>query len=244
MSLTNKIILCGLSAGFLWASAAQAEVKTLINQETAKPAAGQSADATAIDQVTETSKPEAILFRVENITPISNKEGITTQCSYIVTVYNRSDRTLKDAKLQLTWADSISGKYKMENNKLKVVSGEEAVSLIKSEVTLVNIAPHKQKSFEQRVETDKCYLLFDNTQFAVTGCDIEGLSKVDAGSCQPLFNYIDSKNPEYYSEFKDVPASVLQKQIEDEKSRSWLKLMKQSTQLLKLWMKQRSFSVN
>ena len=36
-------------------------------------------------------------------------------------------------------------------------------------------------------------------------------------SCGDKFDYIDSKNPEYYSEFKDVPESVMSKQIEDEK---------------------------
>lgn len=225
MSLTNKIILCGLSAGFLWASAAQAEVKNGADSEvTLNSEAKQAGETTDSATAEETSKPEAILFRVENITPIANKEGVTDECGYILTVYNRSDRPLKEAKLVLTWVDNLSGKYKLEESQLKVVSGEKAVSYINSEITLDGIAPHKQKSFEQKVKTDKCYLLLDNTKFNVTSCNVEGLSKAEGETCQSLFNYIDSKNPEYYSEFKDVPASVLEKQAEDEKKQELSKI--------------------
>ena len=225
MSLTNKIILCGLSAGFLWASAAQAEVKNGADSEvTLNSEANQAGKTTDSATAEETSKPEAILFRVENITPITNKEGVTDECGYILTVYNRSDRPLKEAKLVLTWVDNLSGKYRLKENQLKVISGEKAVSYINSEITLDGVAPHKQKSFEQKVKTDKCYLLLDNTKFNVTSCNVEGLSKVEGETCQSLFNYIDSKNPEYYSEFKDVPASVLEKQAEDEKKQELSKI--------------------
>ena len=36
--------------------------------------------------------------------------------------------------------------------------------------------------------------------------------------CAGNFDYIDSKNPEYYSEFKDVPESVIAQQAEKEKA--------------------------
>ncbi len=223
MSLTNKIILCGFGIGFLLASSAQAEVKPIFGQNVTdnKTDSSEVSEKTE-DKPAETSKPEAILFRVENIKPVANQEGVTERCSYMVTAYNRSDHPLKDAKLILTWTDNISGKYKVEDAQLTVV--KNAAKLINSEITIDNVAPHKQKSFEQKVDTDKCYLLLDNTQFNVTACEVEGSGKMDASKCTSLFNYIDSKNPEYYSEFKDVPASVLEKQIEDEKKQEISKI--------------------
>lgn len=224
MSLTNKIILCGFGIGLLLASSAQAGVKSIVGQNIDDDDDIDVAEESVKtgNKPAESSKPEAMLFRVENIKPLANTEGVTERCSYMVTAYNRSDRPLKDAKLVLTWTDNISGKYKVEDSKLAVV--KNAVKLINSEITIDNVAPHKQKSFEQRVDTDKCYLLLDNTQFKVTSCEIEGLGKMEAGKCTEFFNYIDSKNPEYYSEFKDVPATVLEKQIEDEKKQEIAKI--------------------
>ena len=228
----NKIILCGLGAGLLLASSAQAEVNNLVGKKVeARPAADKrtpSAEANA-----ESSKPEGILFRVENIQPITNKEGVIDRCSYMVTAYNRSDHPLKDAHMILTWTDQISGKYKIEKSQIKVVPSKEAKIQINSEINLGGIAPRKQKSFEQRVETDKCYLLLDNTQFNVVSCDVEGMDKLDTNRCTSMFNYIDSKNPEYYSEFKDVPASVLEKQAEDEKQQEIAKITETVEQINK-----------
>ena len=49
------------------------------------------------------------------------------------------------------------------------------------------------------------------------GLPMKDSKLIGNGSCTGNFNYISSKNSEYYSEFKDIPESVLEKQAEEEK---------------------------
>ena len=232
MSLMNKI-LCVLSVGLIFAASANAEVK--------KPNVGRNVVETrarAVEQPKnvvvnedentdsdeETSKPQAVLFRIENIEPLANKDGLTDHCKYMLTVYNRSDKPIKEANMVLTWTDKVSNKYKVENGEVAVNTGKATLTRINTEVLIDSIAPHKQKSFEQQVKTDKCYLLLDNVAYKVEKCAFENSTGQAAGDCSKIFNYIDSKNPEYYSEFKDVPASVLEKQAEEEKEQELAKI--------------------
>ena len=178
-----------------------------------------------------TSNVDAILFRIENIAPIANKDGLIDQCSYTVTVYNRMDKGVRTADLQLDWEDNISAKYQVVDETIKVVGAKEAVTHVIKEMTIDDVAPHSQKSFEQKINTDKCYLLLDNLKYVVKSCFSEGTvaknknGKIDnKGDCAEKFNYIDSKNPEYYSEFKDVPDNILVKQAEEEKERALSKV--------------------
>ncbi len=178
-----------------------------------------------------TSDNEAVLFRIENIAPIANKDGLTDKCSYIMTVFNRTDKALRAADLKLEWVDSISRKYQIENGQISVAEGGRAETRVIKDVSIDNVAPHTQKSFEQTVDTDKCFLLLDNLSFNVVSCQMEGDTvqykdgqAAKGLSCGVSFNYIDSKNPEYYSEFKDVPESVLAKQVQEEKERELSKV--------------------
>lgn len=99
--------------------------------------------------------------------------------------------------------------------------------------------PHRQKSFTSEVATDKCFSLLDNVEYTVKSCINEGETLemkdskiVGAGSCTGNFNYINSKNPEYYSEFKDVPDSVLEKQAEEEKRNELAKVNEKQNSIL------------
>ena len=180
----------------------------------------------------ETSDNNAILFRIENIEPIRNKDGIIDKCSFIITAYNRTDEDLKEAELELSWTDTISKRYNIQNDQVVAVEDdEEAESVATQTVVLDTIPAHTQKSFKSEVETDKCFSLFDSLNYVVKTCITEGeklemknSKLLNKGSCVGIFNYINSKNPEYYSEFKDVPESVLEKQIEEEKKQEIAKI--------------------
>ena len=162
------------------------------------------------------------MFRIENIEPIRNKDGLIDKCEFMVTAFNRTDEDLKQAELELSWKDTISKRYNIQEGKVVTVEDEqEAESVATQTVYLEAIPAHKQKSFKSEVETDKCFSLFDSLEYVVKTCVTEGeklemknSQLLDRGSCAGIFNYINSKNPEYYSEFKDVPESVLEKQIE------------------------------
>lgn len=180
----------------------------------------------------ESSEDTAIIFRIENIKPITNADGLVDKCSFVVTTFNRMNKGVKSAKLQMHWEDNISAKYAVVDGAVKAKKAKESRTVIETSVELENIAPHVQKSFEAVVQTDKCFILFDNLEYEVESCVVDGEkqqmrdNKVvgGVGGCERNFNYINSQNPEYYSEFKDVPDSVLVKQADDEKKREVAKI--------------------
>lgn len=192
------------------------------------------------NQKEDTSDAGAILFRVENIEPVRNKDGFIDRCSFMVTVYNRMEKEVKEAVLELRWIDTISNKYDVQNGEVVVSDDEEASETeITKTVKLSSIMPHRQKSFTSEVATDKCFSLLDNVEYTVKSCINEGETLemkdskiVGAGSCTGNFNYINSKNPEYYSEFKDVPDSVLEKQAEEEKRNELAKVNEKQNSIL------------
>ena len=201
MSLINKIAASGLACGMILFS---------VNANAASDA---------------TSKDNGIIFRVENIETIKNEQGLTTHCEFYVTVYNRTSKAVKEADLVLSWKDDVSGKYRVGDGNVEVVTDQAQVTqTISQNVKLKDIEPHQQKSFKQVVETDKCYLLFDNVEYKVPLCVAEGDEikvknnrRMGNGSCTGVFDYVNTQNPEYYSEFKDMPESDLEKAAEEQK---------------------------
>lgn len=238
MNTLNKSVILALTSLFTGAVALNAEAAGDPGQQGKAFAYGKTSDA------------GNIIFRIENIKPIKNKSGDIKQCSYVVTVYNRLDMPIKEANLNFTWYDNITGQYiqkmeesmKIETDELtdqldsdakelnkNVRSAPQKTSVqfqpITSAVKFFSIAPHAQKSFSFNVETDKCFLLFDNLNFNVKDCIYEGQvlpkkndHKAKMATCANKFEYIDSKNPEYYVEFNDIPENVVQEQIEEEKN--------------------------
>lgn len=209
MTVLNKISILSLATVLAFGATVYANAAPAKKQNAAK----------------ETSDNSAILFRIENIEPIRNKDGLVDKCEFMLTAFNRTDQDLKEAELELSWKDTISKRYNIQEGKVVAVeSDEEAESVATQTIVLESIPAHKQKSFKAEVETDKCFSLFDNLEYVVKSCINEGeklemknSKMINNGSCVGIFNYINSKNPEYYSEFKDVPESVLEKQVEEER---------------------------
>lgn len=179
----------------------------------------------------ETSQTGAVLFRIENIEPQKNKDDLIDKCKFMVTVYNRTAKEISNASLKFKWQDNIDNKYKVVGDKIETKSEQTAKTIIEKEVILEKMLPHMQKSFAQIVDTDKCFLLFDQLEYTVESCYyadenvvIKDGKKSGNGSCTSIFNYINTQNPEYYSEFKDVPDSIIEKQQEMEKSQELLKV--------------------
>lgn len=223
MTLVKKAVTLSLAAVMA--------LGTVVNADAAPSRKNQKED---------TSDAGAILFRVENIEPVRNKDGFIDRCSFMVTVYNRMEKEVKEAVLELRWIDTISNKYDVQNGEVVVNDDEEASETeITKTVKLSSIMPHRQKSFTSEVATDKCFSLLDNVEYTVKSCINEGETLemkdskiVGAGSCTGNFNYINSKNPEYYSEFKDVPDSVLEKQAEEEKRNELAKVNEKQNSIL------------
>ncbi|MBQ7633429.1 MAG: hypothetical protein IJS88_04880 [Alphaproteobacteria bacterium] len=210
MSLFSKFITSGLTFGLA------------LCLSTASFAAEQGKEK----EIEKTSDADAILFRIENIKPLTNEDGLTDRCSFLVTVYNRMEKKVDKIDMDFRWMDAIEKKYQIVDDSVRVVNDiRDAETYIIKHIELEDVFPHQQKSFAEEVETDKCFLLLDQLEYKVNDCIAEGdkiemknNKKTSRGSCVDRFNYINSKNPEYYSEFKDVPDSVLEKQAEESKA--------------------------
>ena len=189
-------------------------------------AATSYADEPQKKEFEKTSDAGAILFRIENIKPLANEEGLTDRCSFLVTVYNRMEKKVEKINMDFRWQDAIAKKYQIVDDSVEPVDDpKEAITYMMKHIELENIFPHQQKSFEEIVTTDKCFLLLDQLEYKVNDCIAEGdkitvknNQQTNRGSCINNFNYINSKNPEYYSEFKDTPDSVLEQQAEEAKA--------------------------
>jgi len=208
MSLYNKIISFGLTLSVAALICMPASAAENANQN-AKP---------------ETSKAGAVLFRIENIKPVANDEGLTYKCDYILTVYNRMEKEVKEANLDFSWVDNIAEKYTVQDGKIETKTDKKAETIVSTKVQIKNVPAHRQKSFEQSLETDKCFLLLDNLTYKVENCVTAGNQTamkdskiVGSGDCAGNFNYVDSQNPEYYSEFKDTPDNVIEEQVEQQR---------------------------
>ncbi len=209
MSLMNKFITSSLTLGLALGLTAASYAEVVQNKEIEK-----------------TSDANAILFRVENIKPLTNEDGLTDRCSFLVTVYNRMEKKVEKINMDFRWKDTIEKKYRIVDDEVKPVDDiRDAETFIVKHIELEDVYPHQQKSFEQVVTTDKCFLLLDQLEYKVNDCIAEGdkiqiknNQQTNRGSCLDRFNYINSKNPEYYSEFKDVPDSVLEQQAEEAKA--------------------------
>lgn len=239
MNTFNKSVVLSVASMLFCSSLVAAEVA---------PAQPSETEAKKFEK---TSDVGTIIFRIENIQPIKDKQGHVKQCSYVVTAYNRLNQMLKEAELDFVWQDNITGQYlKKIDESAKLTPAEIAENIsaetpekepvkeaketksavpqfqpIVSPVKLFNIAPHSQKSFSNTVDTDKCFLLFDNLNYKVNSCLLEGMAKTEKADdkqaeagCAGKFSYISSKNPEYYAEFGDTPENIVQDQIEDEKN--------------------------
>lgn len=166
-----------------------------------------------------TSRGNSVIFRIENIEAVENKEGIVSQCEFLFTVYNRRDKGIQEAIINLYFPDNIDDKYKIVDNEVKVEQNQNGEKRgVMTSVEIKDLPPHQQKSFKEVVNTDKCFLLLDQLEYNVSSCLEDGEEvqyrnnkRVNNGSCSNVFDYINSQNPEYYSEFKDVPDSEMQR---------------------------------
>lgn len=217
MNLFNKVLLHTLSAVVICFS---------VNDVKAQVSDGDKADS---------SKANAIIFRIEDIKPVTNDEGLVDSCSFVLTAYNRMSKGVQEADISLKWVDNISGKYAIKDGEIAVNKGAAAQTVVQTSMLIKNISPKSQKSFAGKVDTNKCFLLFDNLEYTVNHCMNVG-DKVDVkdskivsreAGCTNNFDYISSTNPEYYSEFKDVPESVVEMQNEAEKKNELAKINEQ-----------------
>ena len=193
----------------------------------------------------DTTKPRAVLFKVHDIKPVENAEGVITECDFLVTFYNRTTDSFRDAKVEMGWTDNVTDRYvveeeeKAEPERVTQVNRSsqrnKPVSLgeFTTTVDMPALGAYKQATVKGNVKTEKCFLLLDNLEFNVSSCNIIGKTESNttnnnrrsrvtanrsASECSNLFQYVDSKNPEYYDEFKNISYSEQERLLSNDKA--------------------------
>lgn len=202
--------------------------------------------ANAADEA-EAPKVKEILFKIHDIKPNKNKDGLVKSCNFFVTFYNRTDFVLDGATLDLSWKDD-TGNYIIEQNKKALAESDDEYaedntkktpvtednSTIRSEVKNVStfvempaLTPYTQGTVAARLNSEKCFLLFEETNFRVTSCNLKNqensgsktlsnsTNERSVESCSRMFRYVSPKDPEYYREFKAVSVAEQQKLLQD-----------------------------
>lgn len=165
---------------------------------------------------------EAILFKVHDVAPVKAKSNdMVTSCSFYVTFYNRSDKDINGAELELTWVDNSLSSVINEEKKdsaEKFAEGETSNAnysytqeknppKLMADINMPAIKAYKQITTKQNIKTDRCYALLDDLTINVKSCTVKqgGSSNLSsANSCNSLFRFISQDNPEYYTDFQKI----------------------------------------
>lgn len=194
----------------------------------------QTADAKTLPAHEE--EDEAILFKVHDVKPVKNSKGEEVNaCDFYVTFYNRSDKDINGAQLDLTWVDnSLIDVIDAEKEKSaeKHKNGEDVDAdfsytqngnplQLTASIDMPAIKSYKQITVRQSLKTDRCYILLDDLSINVKSCAVKktgGNSFNSSDACKGLFRFVSQENPEYYTDFK--PVSYTMRKNSDIKERA------------------------
>ena len=177
----------------------------------------------------ENSFEEGILFKIHNVVPVKNSSGLIASCDFSATFYNRTQKTISDTQLTLMWEDEaiddvINMEKREEKENLRTrktnVSRYSTSSFTSSSLSmplrLPTIKPGQQVTLKSKINTDRCFLLLNNVEVKVNKCRLKeaGTDKKKAtinsnsSACTGMFLFVSDKNPEYYSEFKEISVNA------------------------------------
>lgn len=132
----------------------------------------------------------AVLFKVHDIKPLKNRDGKITNCEFNITFFNRSNKNVDNATVNLTWKDEAIGnviedekelakrKMEMENynenggafaEPVSETEGITPVSLTTS-IRIPPLQPYRQVSLKSKLASDRCFLMLNDAEFSLENC--------------------------------------------------------------------------
>ena len=238
MKMNNKKVFLGIMGLLAMYGAGEAQAQTGTPVTPAETAVSEAKPRK--------SKADAVLFKIHDIVSISQNDGMYQACDFFVTFYNRSDKDINGATLNLTWKDDaleeiIQNEMKASNERSaaqaeglqgdyvqsedeNVPSYTEKVSPqeISTTIEMPAVKAYEQVSVRSRLQTDRCFMLMNDVKTNVTSCLSENNNAVVAvgqdRGCAGLFHFVSAKNSEYYVEFKPVSYNDQQTQIKQKKA--------------------------
>lgn len=186
-------------------------------------AADKSSVKTPTPEAEPTTKSDAVIFKIHDISPVSN-EGVVTGCDFVLTLYNRTPVNFRSFTLNLNWNDTVEETFSFDKYVETIVGKDEALKQkeflnkkekfepLKTAITVNAFGMDKQVSIKSHIDNEKCYLLLSKADYKVTPCDIVRSADSTMNSnndCTALFQLVDTGNPEYYGKFKNISATDL-----------------------------------
>jgi hypothetical protein len=111
-----------------------------------------------------------------------------------------------------------------EANKQKEFLGDKFdTKPLKTAVTVNAFGADTQISIKSHIDSEKCYLLLKEANFTVTPCDIvrtaDNMLTSSTQECTTLFQFVDTSNPEYFGQFKNISATELAMRSKESENR-------------------------
>ncbi len=163
-----------------------------------------------------------VLFKIHDVVPIKNSDGLVTSCELGATFYNRSGTEISNATVNLLWHDEVVAdtieqeqRKERENKRLKRTTNSryKTADLSSKDIMLTlklpTMKPQQQVSLKSKVTTDRCFLLLNDVEVNVSNCRTGASTGSSGESCQNMFQHVTTSNPEYYSEFRAVSADEI-----------------------------------
>lgn len=160
----------------------------------------------------------SILFKIHDIAPEKDVNGLVTGCNISITLFNRYERAVSNTQLQLDWDDEVideaisqeemSQKEALRRNPeartSRYPTSKTTTPTISTVVKIPLINARQQISLKNKVNTDRCFLLLNDMMVKANSCTFGGEGVSNTRGCQANFQYISPKDPQYYTEFKEV----------------------------------------
>lgn len=157
-----------------------------------------------------------ILFKIHDVSPDKDVNGLVTGCNISVTLYNRYDRALSNTQLQLIWDDEVVDeaisqeemaqkealRRNPENRTMRYPTSSNTPPTISTVIKMPLINAHQQLSLKNKINTDRCFLLLNDMNIKVNSCSFTG--EGNNKGCSAHFQYISPRDPQYYTEFKEI----------------------------------------
>lgn len=158
-----------------------------------------------------------VLFKIHDIAPEKDVNGNITGCNMAVTLFNNYDKSISNTQLVLIWDDEVIAdiinqeEYEQKEainrnpnaNRSRYPTSKTTAPTISATIKIPLINAHQQLSVKNKVNTDRCFLLINDMNVKTNSCSFGGDTSGD-NSCKASFVYISPKNPQYFSEFKEI----------------------------------------
>ena len=181
-----------------------------------------------------TTRDNAVIFKIHDIKPVDD-EGVVIGCDFFVTLYNRTSVNFRSFTINLDWMDEVESEFKFDKYVESVIGLEEAnkqkeflgdkfdTKPLKTAVTVNAFGADTQISIKSHIDSEKCYLLLKEANFTVTPCDIvrtaDSMLTSSSQECTTLFQFVDTSNPEYFGQFKNISATELAMRSKESENR-------------------------